>query len=309
MKNIKNNMLFTAFLLSLLGCSSDDNKGFNTRQATDAKATITVNFDENTVYNESASSVLTYTIALDKPQIADIVVNVSMVDGTATEGEDFTYDTSVTIPANASQAVGSIALISDLDYEEMETFTLQIGNENTANVALEPKTLTVKIGNYQEDDLNIVLNWAGTFEGIEGATDFCDIDMDLELINSAGNYISTSYTDCPESITMPATMPNGTYSLVISLWTNNGETAAINIPASVSIFKVGTLTTTTQDVSSFFPLAAGGLDDGNNNAFLIYTIVKNGSTFTVSNQASAQILQGKGEYAAILKKIQNRNKK
>jgi hypothetical protein len=311
MKNIKTNIFFAALVAILFGCSSDDNKDYNTRKATDAKATVNLSFDENAIFNEGTTSVITYSIDLDQPQIADIVVKISLVDGTATAGEDFTFDTTVTIPANKSQAVGTISLVSDLDFEEMETFTLKIGEDNTANVDLEPRYVTVKIGNYQEDDLNIVLNWEGSFEGIDGPTDFCDIDMDLELINADGDYISTSYSNCPESITMPASMANGVYSLVISLWTNYGETAVIDVPAAVSIFKIGTLTSTNQDISAFFPLAAGGLDDGNNSAFIVYTIVKNGTTFTVTNQANAQILQGRSQaqYASILKKIQDKNKK
>ena len=311
MKNIKNTLLVASLFAILLGCSNDDNQNFNTRIASDATATVSLSFDENAIFNEGIVSELTYTIALDKPQIADIIVNVSFVEGTATIDEDFTYDTTVTIPANQMQAVGTISLVSDLDFEETETFTLKIGNDNTPNVQLEPRNVTVKIGNYQEDDLNIVLSWDGSFEGVAGATDFCDVDMDLELLNSAGDYVDTSYADCPEAITMTTDMEDDTYTLVISLWTNNDETAAIDIPANISIFKIGSQTTTNQDLSTFFPLADGGLDNGNDNAFIEYTIVKSGTTFTVTNQDNSEILQGRNSNvrALILEKIRNRNKK
>lgn len=310
MKNIKTKLLGLGLLLTM-SCNTDDHTGDSTRTASDAKATLNLNFSESTIYNEGDENVLTYTISLDKPQIADIVAYVSFVSGTATEGEDFNYSHSVTIPAYQMSGTGTISILKDIEFEDTETLTLKIGDDSFANADYTPQEITVQIGNFQENDLTIDLSWDGTFDGVDGATDFCDVDMDLELLDSGDNYIETSYSDCPEQIIMSSTLPDDTYTLVVSLWTNNGETTVVDIPANLSIYKVGSQTTYTGDLSSYFPLADGGLDDGNDNAFLEYTIVKSGTTFTVTDQNSNQVLQGRSRNLSqeIKSKILNKNKK
>lgn len=310
MKNIKIKLLALSFILTI-SCNTDDNTNDSTRTASNPTASLSLDFSETTIFNEGNEDVLTYTINLDEPQIADIVANVSFVDGTATEDLDFSYDHTITIPAYQMSATGTISIKKDTDYEPTETFTLKVGDERIANVNFEPVEITVQIGNFQEDDLTINLSWDGTFEGVDGETDFCDVDMDLELFDSNGDYVDTSYSDCPEQIIMSTTLPDDTYTLTVSLWTANGETAAINIPANLSIYKVGTQTTYAGDISTYFPMADGGLDDGNGNAYLDYTIVKSGTTFTVTDNNNDQVLQGRmSNLSQIIKsKILNRNKK
>ncbi|VXB47090.1 conserved exported hypothetical protein [Flavobacterium sp. 9AF] len=309
MKNIKIKLLGLGLLLTM-SCNTDDHTGDSTRTTSDAKATLNLNFSQSTVYNEENQDVLTYTISLDKPQIADVVAYVSLVSGTATEGEDFNYDHSITIPAYQLSATGSISILYDETYEPTETFTLKIGDERFANANFDPQEITVQIGN--SDNLRIELSWDGTFNGNNGSTDFCDIDMDLELLDSGGNYVETSYSSCPEEIIISSLMPDDTYTLVVSLWTNDGETAAINIPANVEFSKIGGQTPTESlDVSNYFLLSDGGLDDGNSNAYIEYTIVKTGQTYTITDQNSAQVFQGRYNNIsqAIRTKILNKNKK
>ncbi|NJM80239.1 MAG: hypothetical protein HC854_12625 [Flavobacterium sp.] len=309
MKNIKIKLLGLSFLFAL-SCNTDDNTNNGTREASDAKASVVVNFSQTTPYNEGDEDVLSYTITLDKPQIADIYADVSFVSGTATEGEDFNFDHVVVIPANQISATGTISILKDIEFETTETLTLKIGSNRFVNAAFTPVQLTVNIGNFQENNLTIDLSWDGTFTGASGPTDFCDVDMDLELLNSAGDYVETSYSDCPEQIIISSTLPDDTYTLVVSLWTNNGETAVLDIPANLDIYKVGSQTTYSGDLSTFFPLADGGLDNGNSNAFLEYTIVKSGTTFTVTDQNSVQVLQGRtSNFSQLIKsKILNKNK-
>lgn len=310
MKNIKIKLLALSLILTM-SCNTDDNTNDSTRVSSGPEATVTLNFSETTIYNEGNEDVLTYTINLDKPQIADIIANVSFVSGTATEDEDFTFSHSVTIPAYQTSATGNITIIKDNDFESTETLTLKIGDETFANAKFTPVEVTIQIAN--SEDLGITLNWDGTFNGSGGPTDFCDIDMDLELLDSNGDYVETSYSSCPEEIVLLSSiMPDDTYTLVVSLWTNNDETTVIDIPANVTFSKIGGQTPSqTLDVSTFFPLADGGLDDGNTNAYIEYTIIKTGLTYEIIDQNSNQVFSGRmSDLSQLIKsKILNKNKK
>lgn len=142
-------------------------------------------------------------------------------------------------------------------------------------------------------DLEITFDWSGSFMSGGSPVDNCDLDMDLELFYG-GEYFDTSYNDCPESIIIPQDAPDGTYILLAQLWTTNGYFESVNIPANITFAKTPINLTQTENISAYFPMDMGGLDDGNSNAEVAYEIVKVADQFTITNiGTSNQIFQGR----------------
>ena len=117
--------------------------------------------------------------------------------------------------------------------------------------------------------------------------------MDLELYSATGDLLDFSYSNCPEQLILDSSLPNGTYTLFASLWTTAGHLVNVNIPANITFIKPGTASNSTYDISSFFPMQAGGLDDGNPNAGVEYTIVKTGTNFLITDENGATVFNGR----------------
>jgi len=77
------------------------------------------------------------------------------------------------------------------------------------------------------------------------------------------------------------------------LWSTGGYFENINIPAKIQFLKPGTAFNETYDISSLFPMQDGGLDDGNNNAIIEYTIEKLGTTYTITDPNGNTVFQGR----------------
>jgi hypothetical protein len=103
-----------------------------------------------------------------------------------------------------------------------------------------------------------------------------------------------SYSNCPEGLILEtATLADGTYYLDASLWTTAGYTESVNIPAQLTFIKPGSSFNESYNLSEFFPMQDGGLDDGNGSALIEYTIVKSGTIYTITDPDGATVFQGK----------------
>lgn len=198
------------------------------------------------------------------------------------------------IPEFTTEYEVNIATIFDDFAETPETLKLKVISNRTLLGVVEELYYTVNINNSASNDLNIRLSWDGTFTSGGNQIDFCDLDMDLELYNSSGTIIDDSYSNCPEGLILnTSTLANGTYTLYASLWTTAGYSETINIPAFVRFLKPGTTLNQSYDISTFFPMQDGGLLDGNTNAGVIYTIVKVGSIYTITDMNNTTVFQGR----------------
>ncbi|WNM20131.1 hypothetical protein [Flavobacterium capsici] len=155
-KIFKANLFTTLALVAVLftNCDKDDATGYsNLEVAEDVVGTIT--FDgtlaATQTVKEGFEDTYSYTITLDKPQVVDIHVSVKVVDGTATEDEDFSFDHEVIIPAYSTTGTGTISILNDTEEEGDETVTLQISNVNTSNASIESKTVTFTIEDCYSD--------------------------------------------------------------------------------------------------------------------------------------------------------------
>ena len=159
MKNkIKTKLFLSLALASLLFVScdnSDDATGYSTLEVAE-DVVGTISFDgalaAGQTVQEAVENAYTYTITLNKPQVVDIHVRVSVTGGTASEAEhDFEYDHEVVIPAYTTSAVGNIKILNDDVEEGDETFTLSIGGVNTSNAVIATKTVSFLIKDCYSD--------------------------------------------------------------------------------------------------------------------------------------------------------------
>lgn len=209
------------------------------------------------------------------------------------------------IPAYTTEYSVNIATIFDDLGESAETLKLQVISNRTLLGTVDNLFFDITINNSVSNDLNVRLNWSGTFESGGDELDNCtELDMDLELYDSNFDLIDFSYSNCPEGLILStADLPDGTYYLDASLWTTNGNAENINIPASIQFVKPGTAFNETYDLSALFPMQDGGLDDGNSNAITEYVIEKTGTTYTITNSDGDTVFQGR-----MAKKIKNSRK-
>ncbi|UPT69617.1 MAG: hypothetical protein M0D53_10600 [Flavobacterium sp. JAD_PAG50586_2] len=198
------------------------------------------------------------------------------------------------IPAYTTEYSVNITTIFDDISEGAEHLKLQVISNRTLLGTVTDLVYDITIQNAVSDDLNIRLDWSGTFTSGTEIVDNCTLDMDLELYDSNFDLLDTSYSNCPEGIILEtATLPDGTYYLDASLWTTAGYTENINIPARLTFIKPGTAFNETYDLSTLFPMQDGGLDDGNGNALIEYTIVKAGTVYTITDPDGTTVFQGK----------------
>lgn len=188
----------------------------------------------------------------------------------------------------------NIETIQDFIPEGSKTINLRLSATSLMNATIA-EDISITINDFVGSDLVTRLNWAGDY--LESQTDPCDIDngldLDLELIFD-GDYIQTSYNDCPEELIILGSDADGTYTIDASFWTANGNTSSdnSNVPTSIDFMKAGVFVESV-DLSSLFPLNDGGLADGNGNAITSFTIEKSGSTYTITDSNNNQIAQGR----------------
>ncbi|WP_299335988.1 hypothetical protein [uncultured Psychroserpens sp.] len=197
----------------------------------------------------------------------------------------------------------NIETIQDFIPENTKTVNLRLSSTSLMAAAIE-EDISITINDFVGSDLVARLNWDGDY--LESQADPCDIDngldLDLELIFN-GDYIQTSYNDCPEELIILGSDADGTYTIDASFWTANGNTSSdnSNVPASLDFLKAGVFVESV-DLSALFPLNDGGLNDGNGNAITSFTVEKLGNTYTITDSNDNQVAQGRlSDYKMSLK--------
>lgn len=266
MKKIKLNYLLLSSLLvagfSITSCSSsDDATGNSVLEVNDGMASVVpvsqfLTLNAVNYVNEGGSDRnLTYAVTLQQVQPVDVHVRVSFESGTATEGEDFDYDTEVVIPAWSLSGTGKITILGDTEDESMETFTLKIGSVYDANIDLADTTVSFEITDF--GDLNISFAWDTVIPGF--TLGLCDIgyDVDVLILDSNGNQAASQVWaaatgDCPETLTLNMSenedegLVDGIYTLVFNVY-DDGTLASNALP----VFDIPMTVTYSRDNSTF----------------------------------------------------------
>lgn len=311
MKKISNYKYLLVSLLFLgifsIACNEEENLGKK------EKPELTANGDTSITVSEGTDAVLKFKLdkAINKP----IQYRLVMLDeSSATDQDDYVIPGCRSndpdcvaieenggpvgyifeIPAYTTEYSVNISTILDDFNEADEVLKLKVISNRTLLGTVNELFYNVTIQNSVSDDLSIRLNWDGTFMSGGDEIANCDLDMDLELYDTNLNIIDDSYSNCPESITInTATAADGTYYLAASLWDTFGYLENVNIPANITFIKQGTTFNTTLDISTFFPMQDGGLANGNSNAAVIYTIVKSGTVYTITDVNNTTVFQGR----------------
>lgn len=317
MKKIKLlNFAFFALLGALVSCNDDEDA---TEQRT-VKPVITAGIVDFTV-NEGET--VTINLTTDKAYQEDMDMKLELVGGTGsfrdyvTSGDETIIDDGygvighkITFPAYTTSTSFDITPLLDLEAEGTEVFEFRLYGMGNANgiVAASSEMITVTVNNSTSDNVEIYVDWsqnyyddfgtlhAGEYLGADGDMyAFCDFDFDLEVYDGSFGYFATSYSSCPEHVTIDATDPDDTYYIVPSLWELTGDEPAeyMDFDVKVTVAKPGIWK---DEIHMFnWNTADGGAVEGNPDAYVLsHVLVKSGTTYDLYNADDDLVASGRG---------------
>ncbi len=281
-KNYKSIFSYLAALtaaLFVVSCDQEDNTGFGTLVPTSPTLTVTTSVSNKSLIEDD--SVYEFTATLSTPQLVDVKLFVTQIAGDATNGDDYTVDGSLVIPAGATSAKGKVTILSDELIEATETVKLQIGNNLTANASITPVTMEFTILNYTEGDLAIDLSWAMASattdnSGVEiDPTDFADMRL---LISSGPNntdLIGGADGGAFETYVLKGTKPDGVYYIVADFFDANSSIVR-DLDLSLELNQAGVI----NGDNYSYPAALSNLGICELNFYVLAKITKSGNTYT-----------------------------
>lgn len=270
-------MLFTITGL-VYSCDNEDFTGDS--DLTPTNPTVTIEFD-SAVFTRSfieQDSTVTFTVTLSTTQVVDVAVYVIVTGGNATPGEDFTFTDRLVIPAYRTSASGEIKISADELTEETETFTIQVGDERTANASITPQTISFELMNEASDDLDLHLSWdVSDVFNPDGSliSPTAMADLIFYVLESDGTTFDSADGASFEDLTLDASAPDGDYTIAVGVYAFDSP-----IEATIDLFFDATQT----GVQSASVSYAGALTTTNCLSDIVYlaTITKVGSTYTIT---------------------------
>jgi len=254
--------IITIISLSIVSCEKDDYTGDSTLVPRNSTGTLT--FDLPTEI-EDTDGVFEYTVTVDPPQVVDLNIPVrALPDGTATEGEDFTLDHNLFIPAFTTTASGSFTVINDCDIDSGETVVIEIGNPDNTNLNLNQSQHNINLKNFESGGLDVYCTWDGMTElgraywnqidTIIQDQEFalCDyVDIDMYLFDADGTNLfgyDGATASCIEHLLIEG-LEDGTYELAANLWASGVPFDSLlmqqaTFPISVNFDQCGLISTT-----------------------------------------------------------------
>lgn len=285
MKNkfLKSTIALSAFLL-MFSCKDDDNTGQSTLTPTSPLISVTLDFSDNQNFIETEST-FDFTVNLSEPQVVNVQVNIAQTAGTATDGADFTIPHSITIPAGATSASGSIAIHSDELIEDTETAEITIGLGNEANADTTSQVVNFTIQNLTADDLVIDLSWMNQTTitdnlGNEIAAE--DLaDMELLIVDTAVPY-TTEYLVVDEefgfeTMLFSAAYPDGEYHIAARFYdAADYGSAYTNLDMTLEFNQTGTINNEMVTIP-----AALNTEFASCQTALLAKVTKSGATYVI----------------------------
>jgi hypothetical protein len=285
-KHINKYIMIGAALMAF-ACDKDDLTGDS--PLTPSSPTVNIDIANSTVAFVEKDSTFEYTITLSEPQIADVDIYVMQVGGNAVEGEDFTIGTSIVrIPANSTTGTAVISVSADDLSEDTETFTIQIGDDRTANASITPQTVEFTINNATEGELALNFSWDTEFYDASGTvvapTDVAN--MRFFITDMDGTVVETVNGTGFESFVVEGDFPDGDYLLKAGIVShiNPGELGdAPVLDLFLEYSQSGVFESTTlQFVGAFdTELVCAG------NLFTLASLKKTGTTYTIEEIGEA----------------------
>ncbi|RYX78251.1 tandem-95 repeat protein, partial [bacterium] len=216
---------FTATLSGITGNTVVISNATATANIIDNDA-ATVSIAAGTTGNENGPIDGTFTLTLSNPSSTPTVITYS-VDGTATEGDDYTAITrTITIPANTLTATITIPVKTDQIVEGTENVVIKLISTNSALVTVNPtpanQTATINIA----DNTTATVTVVATTDGAEPSTNGL---FTFTLSNP-------STTDTQITFGVSGTATSGTdYSALGTTITIPKGTTSITLPVLVQV--------------------------------------------------------------------------
>ncbi len=246
MKNItKLLFVITTLALVFVGCDKDDYTGHSRVNYVAPTVTFSTSGGNNISFQETSIDVdngeeVVIEATLSEAVQFDIYIDLTQTGGTV-DGSD--YEVSrIYIPSLQTTGTGTVTFFKTGNVEGDETLELT-ANANSANVnGSDVFNFTIE-DDYVNDVISFTFDWSGSysytpFGSVEVTADYCDIDMDFLLFDSAFNNIppwDAATGSCPEHFDLSG-LADGSYYLVSDMWDN--PLAALNtnqdMPITVS---------------------------------------------------------------------------
>jgi hypothetical protein len=286
------NKILISFFIAMMGlviysCNKEDYTGHS--DLTPSNPTITVDVPTGVVSLIESDYTYTYTVTLSEPQIVDVAIYVTQIEGDATLGEDFDIantSSRVYIPAYATTGTLSIKIKADDFLEGTETFKLQIGDERTANATITPVTVDFSLTNLTKGDLAVTMSWA-----LPSDVEYFDIDGELipaddiadmiMTIVDAGTPIGTVDGGTFEDYVFLESLPDGVYTIEASFYAV-ADLPAVSLDMTLDFYQWGLINTS----ATFEAIAnTGSICDF---VATLATVTKVGSTYTIENVGTSE---------------------
>jgi hypothetical protein len=281
-KNYKSIFSYLAALTTVLfvvGCDQEDNTGFSTLEPTSPTLSVTTSVSSKSLIEDD--STYEFTATLSTVQLVDVKLFIMQVDGDATNGEDYTVDGSLVIPAGSTSAKGKITILSDNLIEATETVKIQIGDNRTANSTITPVFMEFTILNYTDGDLAIDLAWemASTTTDNSGEvidpTDFADMRLLISSEPNNTDLIDGADGGSFESLVLPANTPDGIYYVVADFYDANSDIVR-DLNLSLELNQAGVINGDSYE----FPAVINNANVCENNFAVLAKVTKSGNNYT-----------------------------
>lgn len=283
-KSIKN-IFFLLTLIAMIGiatisCDREEYTGYSTLVPTSPTITVTPAFTSPLVLTEDNTK-HKVTVTLSEPQVADIKLYISQIDGTA-DASDYVVTNSVVIPVGSTSASAEIQILSDDIKEETETLTLQIGDAKTANASLTPVNVMFEIHNLTADDLTVGMSWeTDVAESVGLDLDPTEaVDLRLLLVDSNGEIVDVADGSSFEELVLAgADLDDGEYRIATDLYStiNAGDyNALITLDIQLNFSQVGLI-----DTLISLPQAMTNQFVCENYRVYLASVTKTGSTYSL----------------------------
>ena len=168
---------------------------------------------------------LSFAVSLERAAVADVALNWSTADGTATAGDDYRAVTNrvLTIPAGATEAAITVMSIADTLVEEDESFTVELSSAGSGPVVTFNNANATATGIIENDDTAIIAIDDAT------ATEGGDLVFAVQLTQAAVEDIGLTWSTSGGTATSGADYRPATD---VALTISAGETEAVIIVTS-----------------------------------------------------------------------------
>lgn len=227
-KIIKKITLLSFALILFQACEDDETSNINIVPLDPINIAVTVN-ENDVIIKESEigySQDYTITATIEKAQEVDLALILTQTAGSATYGDDFSFDEEAII-ISAGETTAS-AVVHIYKTGDIET------TDETLSVGLKTADKNAKIGDFNfnatitDDYINDVLELSTTWSGettmnmTSGTTlDFCDIDIDVLLYTDTGFFVQYlgATGACTETGSISG-LADGDYYIVLHVYEN-----------------------------------------------------------------------------------------